>query len=213
MSLARVHNFSISLDGFATGEGQSLDAPFGHAGERLHEWMFATRWGREMLGQSGGTSGINLGIARAFARAGAKIAVISRKQDKVDAAVAELKAIGGEAIGFSADVRDYGDRGTRLKGSLDSTLRLGDAALRHTLTGAVDYEREAFRNTTPFALNPDFDRTPAAKDPLGASVEGFLQAVRRDAPRPVVTGEEAIRALDLALAVEQALEEGGGREA
>ena len=27
MALARVQNFSISLDGFATGEGQSLDAP------------------------------------------------------------------------------------------------------------------------------------------------------------------------------------------
>ncbi len=28
MSLARVQNFSISLDGFGTGEGQSLEAPF-----------------------------------------------------------------------------------------------------------------------------------------------------------------------------------------
>ena len=27
MSLARVHNFAISLDGFGTGEGQSRDAP------------------------------------------------------------------------------------------------------------------------------------------------------------------------------------------
>jgi hypothetical protein len=44
MSLARVQNFSISLDGFGTGEGVSHDAYFGHAGDRLHEWMFATRW-------------------------------------------------------------------------------------------------------------------------------------------------------------------------
>jgi dihydrofolate reductase len=44
MSLARVHNFAISLDGFGTGEGQSRDAFFGHAGNRLHQWMFATRW-------------------------------------------------------------------------------------------------------------------------------------------------------------------------
>ena len=44
MSLARVHNFAISLDGFGTGEPQSREAPFGHAGERLHEWMFATRF-------------------------------------------------------------------------------------------------------------------------------------------------------------------------
>ena len=43
MSLVRVQNFSISLDGFGTGEGLSRDAYFGHAGDRLHEWMFATR--------------------------------------------------------------------------------------------------------------------------------------------------------------------------
>ena len=44
MSLVRVHNFAISLDGFGTGEGQSAVAHFGHAGDRLHQWMFATRW-------------------------------------------------------------------------------------------------------------------------------------------------------------------------
>jgi dihydrofolate reductase len=66
MSLARVQNFSISLDGFATGEPQSLEAPFGHAGERLHEWMVATRWGGEMFGQTGGTRGIDDAFARLF---------------------------------------------------------------------------------------------------------------------------------------------------
>jgi dihydrofolate reductase len=44
MSLARVHNFAISLDGFGTGEGQSKVDHFGHAGERLHQWMFRTQW-------------------------------------------------------------------------------------------------------------------------------------------------------------------------
>jgi NAD(P)-dependent dehydrogenase (short-subunit alcohol dehydrogenase family) len=57
---------------------------------------------------AGGTSGINLGIARNFARAGAKVAVLSRSQDKVDAAVKELQADGAaEAFGFAADVREY----------------------------------------------------------------------------------------------------------
>ncbi len=37
----------------------------------------------------------------------------------------------------------------------------------------------------------------------------FLRAVRGEIPRPVVTAEEAIRALDLALAVERALEDAG----
>jgi dihydrofolate reductase len=64
MSRVRVHNFSISLDGFATGEEQTLDSPFGHAGHRLHEWMFATRFGhREVLGQPGGTEGLDHAMA------------------------------------------------------------------------------------------------------------------------------------------------------
>ena len=67
MSLARVQFFSVSLDGFGTGEGQSLQAPFGHAGERLHEWMFETRWGRQMLRQQGGTAGVDDAFLRQFA--------------------------------------------------------------------------------------------------------------------------------------------------
>lgn len=56
---------------------------------------------------AGGSSGINLGIAHGLAAAGAKIAIISRKIEKVDAAVAELKAAGADALGWAADVRDY----------------------------------------------------------------------------------------------------------
>jgi dihydrofolate reductase len=63
MSQVRVHNLSISLDGFATGDGVSLEAPFGHAGERLHDWMFATRFGRSMLGQPGGSTGVDHAFA------------------------------------------------------------------------------------------------------------------------------------------------------
>ena len=66
MSLARVQNFSISLDGFGTGEGQSADAHFGHAGDRLHEWMFATRWWRG-LDEPGGSGGIDDAFAQLFA--------------------------------------------------------------------------------------------------------------------------------------------------
>ncbi len=57
---------------------------------------------------AGGTSGINLGIAEAFAQAGARVATISRSPEKVDAAVEKLKSHGGEAMGMAADVRDFG---------------------------------------------------------------------------------------------------------
>ncbi|MCK2219948.1 dihydrofolate reductase family protein [Actinomadura sp. ATCC 31491] len=57
MSRLRVHNFAISLDGFGTGEGQAPGRPFGHAGERLHEWMFATHYWYAMGGGEGGGTG------------------------------------------------------------------------------------------------------------------------------------------------------------
>jgi predicted dehydrogenase len=71
---------------------------------------------------------------------------------------------------------------------------------------AIDFLARTFSNTTPFELNADFADTPAGRDPLGVSVQGFLDAVAGRSPRPVVTADEAARALDLALAVEQALE-------
>ncbi len=54
---------------------------------------------------AGGSSGINLGIAQAFARAGARVSLISRSADKVAAAAAQLEALGTQAMGISADVR------------------------------------------------------------------------------------------------------------
>ena len=55
----------------------------------------------------GGTSGINLGIAEAYARAGARMGVASRKQDKVDAAVQALSNDAGPCLGYAFDVRDH----------------------------------------------------------------------------------------------------------
>lgn len=54
----------------------------------------------------GGTSGINRGVAELFAKHGARVAVASRSEEKVDATVGALKALGAESMGFSADVRD-----------------------------------------------------------------------------------------------------------
>ena len=68
MSLVRVHNFSVSLDGFGTGEGQSREEPFGHAGHKLHQWFFGTRSFRAMSGNAmSGWQGGSTGIDDAFA--------------------------------------------------------------------------------------------------------------------------------------------------
>ena len=63
MSQVRVHNFSVSLDGFGTGEGQSLDAPFGHAEDRLLEWFFAIRTFHAMHDEPGGDTGVDEAFA------------------------------------------------------------------------------------------------------------------------------------------------------
>ena len=63
MTRTRIHNLSISLDGFGTGEGQSADAPMGHASGRLHKWMIATRFGAPIVGAVGGTWGTDYAIA------------------------------------------------------------------------------------------------------------------------------------------------------
>ena len=59
MSKVRIHNMSVSLDGFSTGAGQSPKAPFGHAGDRLVRWFLGTHSFRLMTGQEGGTTGID----------------------------------------------------------------------------------------------------------------------------------------------------------
>lgn len=56
---------------------------------------------------SGGSSGIGLRMAERFAQHGARVAILGRKQEKLDAAVAGMRASGGVAEGFAADVREY----------------------------------------------------------------------------------------------------------
>jgi NAD(P)-dependent dehydrogenase (short-subunit alcohol dehydrogenase family) len=56
---------------------------------------------------TGGSSGINLGIAHAFGALGAKVAINGRKPDKLEAAVKGLRERGIRAEGYAADVRDY----------------------------------------------------------------------------------------------------------
>jgi dihydrofolate reductase len=59
MARLRVHCFSTSLDGRAAGLHQSVDAPMGVGGELLHGWVFEASYGRAMIGQDGGTTGVD----------------------------------------------------------------------------------------------------------------------------------------------------------
>ena len=51
MAKLRVHNLSMSVDGYVAGPDQSLDEPLGVRGEELHEWIFATPSWKRMVGE------------------------------------------------------------------------------------------------------------------------------------------------------------------
>ncbi len=85
--------------------------------------------------------------------------------------------------GFDLGGRSYGNVGTRYKGSYETTLRLGDGALRHLLTAAFDAEHERFRNTDPsgsaftgsrsndnFGLVGQYELLLGERGALGASI-------------------------------------------
>jgi dihydrofolate reductase len=59
MGKLRVHNIAISIDGYGAGPNQDLGNPLGVGGERLHEWVFKTRYGRRMIGEEGGDEGLD----------------------------------------------------------------------------------------------------------------------------------------------------------
>jgi dihydrofolate reductase len=72
-----VQNFCVSMDGFGAGEGQSLEAPFGHAERRnggvarlptdLASWAFATAsWPNRI--EPGGSRGLDDYFTRDYAR-------------------------------------------------------------------------------------------------------------------------------------------------
>jgi predicted dehydrogenase len=67
----------------------------------------------------------------------------------------------------------------------------------------IDFLTHTFHNATPFSLDAGFEET----DRLGASIAAFLASVRGEAARPLADGLDGARALDLALAVELAVQD------
>ena len=66
MSKVRVHNFVVSLDGYATGEDQTIEAPFGHAQEEFQRWFGRIRIWRGL--QPDGNFGVDEAVAAAWSQ-------------------------------------------------------------------------------------------------------------------------------------------------
>ena len=122
---------------------------------------------------AGGTSGINLGIAKRYAALGAKVAVAGRNPEKAQAAAA---AIGHGAIGPSCDVRDY----AAIRGGLEQAVaKLGkldivvSGAAGNFVAPALGMSANGFRTVVDIDLNGTFNVFRACYDLLnlpGASL-------------------------------------------
>jgi dihydrofolate reductase len=66
MPRVRVHNVSISIDGYGAGPCQTRECPLGVGGEALHEWFFPTRAFLQMIGKPGGTTGVDHEVASRY---------------------------------------------------------------------------------------------------------------------------------------------------
>ncbi len=128
------------------------------------------------------------------------------------ATVEGIEAVGGATV---APLADQARAGLIFEGGMSAVLEASRTARRRERTMRVvypsgevriDFLARSFTDSTGFGLNPGFAETAQGRDPLGASVAEFVAAVRGRAARPLVTGEEAARALEIALEVERALE-------
>jgi len=122
---------------------------------------------------AGGTSGINLGIAKRFAALGAQVTVAGRNPDKATAAAA---GIGHGAVGLSADVRDF----AAIRAALEETAaRQGkfdivvSGAAGNFLAPALGMSANAFKTVVDIDLLGTFNVFRASYDLLalpGASL-------------------------------------------
>ena len=121
---------------------------------------------------TGGGSGIGLGIAKAFAKVGARVVIASRNLERLNAAVSEIEALGGEALAVQIDVRSFDDvtravdQAVERFGGLD--IMIANAA-GNFVVPAAEMSPNAWKTVIDIDLNGTFFCARAAYPALKAS--------------------------------------------
>lgn len=126
---------------------------------------------------TGGGSGINLGVAKNFAAVGANIGICGRKQERLDAAAEELRALGAKVHAQAADVRDYAALEAAMNGTRDAlgpiwTLVCGAAG--NFLAPAETLSPNGFKTVIEIDLVGSFNAARAAFEQLRGTKGNIL---------------------------------------
>jgi NAD(P)-dependent dehydrogenase (short-subunit alcohol dehydrogenase family) len=142
---------------------------------------------------AGGSSGINLGIATRFAEMGARVALISRSEDRVRAAAETVRAAGGavgaEAMGMAADVRDYDAVARAFTTAADAFGPIDvviSGAAGNFLAPAVGLSANAFRTVIEIDLIGTFNVLRASWDHLRKPGASLISISAGQAKRPIM---------------------------
>ena len=127
---------------------------------------------------TGGGTGICRGIAAAYARLGADVCIVSRKQEVLDVTAKELsEATGRSVLGVAADVRDPDAIAAAVKatvarfGKLDTLV---NGAAGNFLAPAAALTPNGFRTVIDIDLNGTFFAARAAFEHLQKSGEALI---------------------------------------
>lgn len=165
---------------------------------------------------TGAGSGIGRASAVALARAGAKVALLSRTPDEIEAAAGEIRAAGGEAVALTGDVSHEGDMRAVVHKLLQAYGRLdivvANAGINGVWAPIDDLKPEEFDKTIAVNLRGTYltlhTTVPHLKRQGGAIVIVSSINGNRTFTSPGATAYSATKAAQVAMTKQLALELG-----
>jgi len=140
-------------------------------------WLPADLLAGDVAFITGAGSGINQGIARMLAAHGAKVVMVGRRKEKLDETCAMIRDAGGEAVGFSADVRSLDAMTEAARQGAEKfgkyTLVIAGAA-GNFMAPAVNISSNGFASVVDIDLKGTFHTFKACSDQMAdANVRGL----------------------------------------
>jgi NAD(P)-dependent dehydrogenase (short-subunit alcohol dehydrogenase family) len=138
---------------------------------------------------AGASSGINLEIARRFASEGARVALLSRSPEKIEAAASAIRSQGHVAIGIACDVRDYAGleaayaQTVAAFGLIDVVL---SGAAGNFLAPALGMSANAFKTVVDIDLLGTFNVFRASFEHLNRPGASLITITAGQAVRPMM---------------------------